>query len=118
MGKIYNSIPGILIHKDSISDKIFALLDRIAFDDWIEVNEKIYSSRFFSQNDAFFVMYLDPRGVIQRLYFTPRADIIAFMKEHINYKHGDGIDIAICPKDIRNAVVCNHDGQIFYLQTV
>lgn len=116
MGKIYNSIPGILIHNNSIMDKIFALLDSITFDKWIEVNEKVYSLEFFAQNDEFFVMYLDPRGVIKRLYFTRRADIIVFMKEHINYEYGDGVDIAICPKDLHNSVVCNHDGQIFILK--
>lgn len=63
-------------------------------------------------------MYLDPRGVVKKLYISCCADMIDFMKERIDYAHGDGIDIAICPKDVCNAVVCNHDGQIFILKTL
>ena len=57
-------------------------------------------------------MYLDPRDVIERLYVTCCDDIISFMKERVDYEHGEGVDIAICTKEIANAVICNHDGQI------
>lgn len=116
MKKIYNSIPGIRIEDSSIIDRIFVLLDSVEFNKWIEVNEKVYSLGFFKQNDEFYVTYLDPRGLIKRLYITCCADIIDFMRKYINYEHGDGVDIAICTKTIRNAVVCNHDGQIFILK--
>ena len=117
MSKIYNIIPGDLINDTSIVNRIFALIDSIEFDDWIEVNEKIYSSEFFRQNDEFYVMYLDPRGVIERLYVTHSDDIVGFMKERVSYECGDGVDIAVCTKDITNVVICNHNGQIFVLIT-
>lgn len=55
-------------------------------------------------------------GVINKLYITCCNDIIQFMKERINYEHGDGVDIAICTKNINNALICNHDGQVFQLR--
>lgn len=61
-------------------------------------------------------MYLDPGGVIKRLYITGRDEIIGFMRTHIDYEHGEGVDIAICTKEISNAVICNHDGQVFLLE--
>lgn len=61
-------------------------------------------------------MYLDPKGVVERLYFTHRDDIVSFMKERVSYEYGAGVDIAICTKDITNAVICNHDGQVFVLK--
>lgn len=71
---------------------------------------------FFRQRDEFYVMYLDPRGVIKKLYRTCGEDIVGFMKEYIDGERGDGVDIVICTDDICNAVVCNHDGQIFVLE--
>lgn len=61
-------------------------------------------------------MYLDPRGLIKKLYLTSCSDIIDFMIKNIDFKYGEGIDIAICTKDITNAVICNHDGQVFLLK--
>ncbi len=116
MSKIYNIIPGILINDSSIVDRIFTLMDSIEFDNWIKVNEKVYSLEFFEKNNEFYVMYLDPRGVIKKLYSTCRDDIVGFMKDRINYEYGEGVDIAICTKEISNAVICNHDGQIFILK--
>ena len=116
MSRIYNMIPGDLLKDDSIVNRIFALIDSVEFDKWLEVNDKVYVSNFFKQNKEFYVMYLDPIGVIKRLYITNCDDIISFMKERINYEYGDGIDIAICTKEINNAVICNHDGQIFMLK--
>ena len=117
MSKIYNIIPGNLINDSSIVNKIFALIDSTEFGNWLEVNEKVYSSEFFQQNDEFYVMYLDPRGMIERLYVTQCDDIVGFMKERVSYECGDGVDIAVCTKDITNAVICNHDGQTFVLKT-
>ena len=37
------------------------------------------------------------------------------MKEYINCRYSEGVDIAICTKQINNAVICNHDGQVFLL---
>ena len=116
MGKIYNIIPGKLINDNSIVNRIFTLIDSVEFDEWLEVNEEVYSLEFFQQNDEFYVMYLDPRGVIERLYVTRCDDIVSFMKERVNYEYGEGVDIAICTKEIANAVICNHDGQIFMLK--
>lgn len=116
MSKIYNIIPGVLNNDVSIIDRIFTLIDNVKFVEWIEVNEQVYSLEFFQRNDEFYVMYLDPQEVIKKLYITCRNDIVHFMKTHINYKYGDGIDIVICTKEINNAVVCNHDGQIFILK--
>lgn len=116
MGKIYNIIPGKLINDNSIVNRIFTLIDSVEFDKWLEVNEKVYSLKIFQQNDEFYVMYLDPRGVIERLYVTRCDDIVSFMKERVNYEYGEGVDIAICTKEIDNAVICNHDGQIFMLK--
>ncbi len=116
MSKIYNNIPGDLINDRSIANRIFALIESVDFNEWLEVNEEVYSLELFKQNEEFYVMYLDPRGVIERLYVTYCDDIVCFMKEQISYEFGDGVDIAICTKDIANAVICNHDGQIFVLK--
>lgn len=116
MKKIYNNIPGTLLNDSTIVNKIFKLINSIEFDEWIEVNGEIYSSDFFKTNDEFYVLYLDPRGVIKRLYRTCCDDIVSFMKDHINYEEGDGVDIAISTKEIDNATICNHDGQIFMLK--
>lgn len=70
---------------------------------------------FFTNNQEFYVLFLDPRGIIERLYITSCSDIMHFMKEHINIEYGEGVDIAICTKKIDNALICNHDGQIFLL---
>lgn len=115
MKKIYNIIPGKLIQESHIANEIFRLLDRIAFDNWIEVNETIYDLDFFEKHSSFYVMYLDPCGKIIRLYNTLREDIVHFMKERINYEYGEGADIAICTMQIDNAVICNHDGQVYLL---
>lgn len=115
MKKIYNSIPGNLIQESSIANEIFLLLDSIEFSKWIEVNETIYDSDFFEKNSNVYVIYLDPCGKIIRLYSTSCEDIVDFMKEYVNYEHGEGVDIAICTMEIDNAVVCNHDGQIYLL---
>ncbi|MBQ5851726.1 MAG: hypothetical protein IIW54_13080 [Lachnospiraceae bacterium] len=116
MSKIYNIIPGSLIDDNSIVNRIFTLIDSVEFDEWLEVNEEVYSLEFFQQNDEFYVMYLDPRGVIEKLYVTRCDDIISFMRERVDYEQGEGVDIAICTKEIANAVICNHDGQIFMLK--
>ena len=116
MGKIYNIIPGKLINDNSIVNRIFTLIDSVEFDKLLEVNKKVYSFKFFQQDVEFYVMYLDPRGVIERLYVTRCDDIVSFMKERVNYEYGEGVDIAICTKKIDNAVICNHDGQIFMLK--
>lgn len=116
MKKIYNCIPGDFIDDSTIVNRIFTLIHSIEFDAWIEINETIYSSDFFKDNDEFYVLYLDPRGVIKRLYNTCRNEIVGFMKDHIDYEEGEGIDIAICTKEFNNAVICNHDGQIFILK--
>ena len=116
MSKIYNIIPGKLINDNSLIDRIFALIDSVEADKWIEVNEKVYSLKLLQENEEFYVLYLDPVGVIKKLYITCYDDIICFMKERINYEHGDGVDIAICTKKINNALICNHDGQVFLLK--
>lgn len=116
MTRIYNIIPGNLVNDSIIADRIFALIDSVEFDDWIEVNEKIYASEFFQLNKEFYVMYLDPRGIIKKLYVSSSAEILSFMKENISYEYGEGIDIAICKKEVDNAVICNHDGQIYILK--
>lgn len=116
MSKIYNMIPGKLLNDTSIVNKIFALIDSVKFDKWVEVNEKVYALKFFEKNKEFYVMYLDPMGVINRLYDVCCDDIVEFMKEHIDYEFMEGIDIAICTKEVDNAVICNHDGQIFLIK--
>lgn len=115
MRKIYNIIPGKLISEDYVTNKIFSLIDSVEFNKWLEVNEDIYSSDFFKENDEFYVLYLDPAGKMKKLYITKSDDIFNFMKERINYNYGEGADIAICTKSIDNAIICNHDGQIFLL---
>lgn len=116
MKKIYNIIPGSRIKDNSIVNRIFKLIDSVAFYNWIEINERVYSSNFFHFYDEFYVIYLDPNGLINHLYITCCQDIIKFMKAHINFEHGDGVDLAVCTKEICNAVICNHDGQIFVLK--
>lgn len=116
MRKIYNVIPGDLIEDKIIANRILELIDSIDFEKWIEVDEKVYSLAFFQQNDEFYVMYLDPQGLVERLYNTCRNDILDFMKERINYEYGEGVDIAVCTKNFDNAVICNHDGQVFILK--
>ena len=113
--KIYNIIPGKQIEDSSIIDSIFSLLDSVSFSEWIELNEDIYNEVFFNLFEEFYVMYLDPAGIIKSLYISGREEIVAFTKERINYRHSEGIDIAICTKQINNAVICNHDGQVFLL---
>lgn len=49
MGKIYNCIPGILIHDSSIMNRILTLLDSVQFNKWIEVNEKSLFIPIFSR---------------------------------------------------------------------
>ena len=114
--RIYHIIPGVLINDKSIVNRISTLLDSIPFNKWIEVNEKIYSSNFFQQYDEFYVMYLDPQGLVERLWVTGCQDIVSFMKDRVSYEYGDGVDMAICTKEINNAVICNHDGQVFMLK--
>lgn len=116
MNKIYNIIPGNLIDDSSIMNRILELIDSVEFDEWFEVNEKVYSLEFFQQNEELYVMYLDPRGVIESLFLTSCDDIVSFMKERVNYEHGEGVDLAVCTKEITNAVICNHDGHIFMLK--
>ncbi|MBQ5560608.1 MAG: hypothetical protein IIT46_12685 [Lachnospiraceae bacterium] len=116
MRKIYDYIPGEHISDKFIADSIYELIKSINFSKWVEVDERVYLLDFFLENEDFYVIYLDPGGVVERLYKTCREDIINFMKEHINFKYGEGVDIAICTRMIDNAVVCNHDGQIFILK--
>lgn len=116
MKKIYHCIPGTLVNDGSIINQISAFIGSITFDTWIEMNENIYSLDFFKSKDKFYVLYLDPESVIQRLYHTDCSEIVSFMKEHIDSEKGDGVDIAICTKEINDAVICNHDGQIFILK--
>lgn len=113
--KIYNIIPGKQIYDNSIINSIFLLIDSVSFDEWFEVNEDIYNEDFFKRYEEFYVIYLDPVGIIKKLYISTCEEIIAFMKEHINYEHSEGVDIAICTKQIDNAVICSHDGQVFLL---
>lgn len=116
MSKIYNIIPGNLINDSTIVSRILELIDSIEFEEWLEVNENVYSLEFFQENEEFYVMYLAPGGVIERLYVTNCDDIVAFMRERVDYEHGEGIDLAVCTKEIANVVICNHDGQIFMLK--
>lgn len=116
MKKIYNFIPGELINNIAIASRIYELIASIDFDKWIEVDERVYSLEFFQQYEEFYVMYLDPQGFVKKLYNTCRKDIIDFMKKRISYEYGEGVDIAICSKHFDNAVICNHDGQIFILK--
>lgn len=97
-------------------NKIYTLIDSIECDKWIEIGEKVYSLNFFENNQEFYVMYLDPRGIIERLYVTSCNEIVTFMKERINAEYGEGVDVVICTKEITNALICNHDGQIFILK--
>ncbi len=68
--KIYNIIPGKQIEDNSIIDSIFSLLDSVSFSEWIELNEDIYNEVFFKMYEEFYVMYLDPAGIIKRLYIS------------------------------------------------
>ena len=63
MNKIYNIIPGNLIDDSSIMNRILELIDSVEFDEWFEVNEKVYSLEFFQQNEELYVMYLLPTVV-------------------------------------------------------
>lgn len=116
MSKIYNIIPGKRLENSQIMKRILGLIDSIGYDDWIKLDGDVYSSDFFQNNQEFYVMYLDPSGIIERLYITPCIDILNFMKERINKEYGEGVDIAICTKEIENAVICNHDGEIFLIK--
>lgn len=116
MSKIYNIIPGKRIEDSLMMRRILELIDSIGYDDWIELDEDIYSLDFFQNNQELYVMYLDPRGIIERLYITPCKDILYFMKERINKEYGEGVDIVICTKEIENVVICNHDGEIFLIK--
>lgn len=118
MNKIYNIIPGNLINDKFIVSKILTLIDSVEFNKWIEINENVYLLKHFWQNDEFYVMYLDPGGLIYKLYITCCDDILSFMKKRINYKYGEGVDITICTKEMNNAVICNHDGQVFILKNM
>ena len=113
--RIYNIIPGKQIEDSSIIDSIFSLLDSVSFSEWIELNEDIYNEDFFNIYEEFYVMYLDPAEIIKRLYLSTCEEIVTFMKEYINCRYSEGVDIAICTKQINNAVICNHDGQVFLL---
>lgn len=114
--KIYNIIPGRQIDDNSIIDSIFFLLESVSFDKWIELNEDIYNEDFFLKCMKHFMLcILTLAGVIKRLYISKREEILTFMKERINYRHSEGVDIAICTIRIDNAVICNHDGQVFLL---
>ena len=114
--KIYNIIPGEMIQDDNTMKKIEELINSIQFTDWEEINEDVYSKGILINNNEFYVMYIDPWGDIKRLFITARDQIMRFMKERINYEHGDGVDMVICNKDISNAIVCNHDGQVYELK--
>ncbi len=115
MLRIYNIIHGTPVYENSIMDNIFTLIDSVKFNSWIEVNEDIYNCNLFKRHQEFYVLYLDPAGIVKKLFLTQCTEIINFMKEHINYAHCEGIDIAICPAQFNNAVICNHDGQVFLL---
>ena len=62
--KIYNIIPGKQIEDSFIIDSIFSLLDSVSFSEWVELNEDIYNEDFFKMYGEFYVMYLDPAGII------------------------------------------------------
>lgn len=81
----------------------------------VEINKDVQFLNFL-ENGEFYVMYLDPAGVVQKLYATSCVDLIDFMREHIQYESGDGVNITICTKEMSNAVICNHDGQIFVIK--
>ncbi len=115
MQKIYNIIPGVPVYDNSFMYNIFTLIDSVKFYNWIEVNEDIYNCNFLKKHKEFYVLYLDPAGIVKRLFLTQCTEIIIFMKERINYAHCEGVDIAICTTQFDNAVICNHDGQVFLL---
>ena len=43
------------------------------------------------RHPEFYVLYLDPAGIVKKLFLAQYTEIINFMKEHINYAHCEGM---------------------------
>ena len=117
MKKSYNLIPGERIENVELVNTIKQLISTVDIKDWIVLDEDSYLS-YLSYFNNCYVLYLDPKGIIIRLYKVEYKELSSFLKNNSSPIYGYGIDIAVCPLSIDNAVIFNHDGEAFLLRAL
>lgn len=81
---------------------------------WIRIDEGVYELGIFEKYEEFYLLYKHPvHEYMDKLFDVSRDDLVQFMKNRINSKRCEGIDIIVCSKDFSSLIVCNHDGEIY-----
>jgi|GEM_PF-2619701 len=81
---------------------------------WIRIDEGVYELDIFVKYEEFYLLYKHPvHEKMDKLFYVSRDELVQFMKDRIDTKRSEGIDIIICSKDFSKLIVCNHDGEIY-----
>lgn len=84
---------------------------------WERVDNEVYDTDALSSREKYYLFYKHPIHDYQdKLFLTNKTDLIAFLKDRINPDREEGLDVIVASKDYSKIIVCNHDGQIFFVK--
>lgn len=105
MKKIYDIIPGKDINDSEIKDEIFKLIKSVKFEEWRNISNEFFSIDYFLEDNLYYILYLDPIGIVDRLTSCTGKEVILFLSDRIDFECSDGIDIAVYNRETKNVIV-------------
>jgi hypothetical protein len=76
-------------------------------------------ARFFAESGDFYLLYEHPvlRNRV-RLFHVDKHELVHFLKSRIVPDRMEGIDVTVVTPDLRRFLICNHDGEMYSLDSV
>lgn len=80
------------------------------------VGVEIFDSDFFVSNDEFLLWYQHPVHEFKhKLFRVERESLVRFLRERVVPDRHEGLDMTITTPRLREFLVCNHDGDMYYV---
>jgi len=80
------------------------------------VGKEVFESKFFSATESYYVLYEHPAlKDHDKVFLVERQELLPFLQAKIKPERGEGLDITVTSHDLNNFLICNHDGDLFFL---
>ena len=83
---------------------------------WEKVDHEYMNTRLLKNYDEFYMLYEHPvHSFKNRLSLVSKNELIQFLQERINPDRMEGVDITVTNNKLKIFMICNHDGDIYYI---
>ena len=113
MGRLYDIIPGKQIDNIIIVDKLFEVKKNALINNYVRVDEFNIFETTIKNDEYYYLIYLDPKGIINRYFICEGSELIDFIQDRIDSYYGNGIDMLIVNLDFIEILMTTHDGDIY-----